>query len=68
MIFTLFCVRLQKLQDVLEFLRVPKGKLYSQHVKIHSKPLSDQVENWDAVSNALNGTEYESFLHSDYEM
>jgi len=52
--------------DVLEFLSVPQRKLFSRHVKIHTRPLSDQVENWDAISKALKGTEYEIFLHSDY--
>ncbi|KAJ6842436.1 uncharacterized protein M6B38_301305 [Iris pallida] len=56
-----------KLKDVLEFLKVPQLKLVSRHVKIHTKPLSEQVENWDAISNTLKGTKYESFLHSDYK-
>ncbi|XP_073115471.1 uncharacterized protein [Elaeis guineensis] len=57
-----------KVKDVLKFLRLPKRKLSSRHVKIHTRPLSDQVENWDAVYNTLKGTEYESFLHADYQM
>ncbi|ONK56351.1 uncharacterized protein A4U43_C10F7520 [Asparagus officinalis] len=54
-----------KLKEVLEFLRVPQRKLKSRQVKIHTRPLSEQIENWDAVSKALKGTEYESFLQSD---
>lgn len=54
-----------KLKDVLEFLRVPQRKLASRQVKIHRKPLSEQVENWEAVSKVLKGTKYESFLQSD---
>lgn len=55
-----------KLMDVLDFLRVPHRALKSRHVKIHTKPLSDQIENWVVVSQSLKGTEFESFLQSDY--
>uniref|UniRef100_A0A453G853 Sulfotransferase n=8 Tax=Triticinae TaxID=1648030 RepID=A0A453G853_AEGTS len=54
------------LVEVLDFLKVPVRKLVSRHVKIHTKPLSDQIENWDEVYNALNGTKFESFLNADY--
>ncbi|WOK93427.1 hypothetical protein Cni_G02124 [Canna indica] len=57
-----------KVMDVLEFLRVPQRKLVSQHVKIHRRPLPMQVDNWDDVYNCLKGTEYESFLHADYDL
>ncbi|XP_047086933.1 uncharacterized protein LOC124698495 [Lolium rigidum] len=57
-----------KLVDVLDFLKVPTRKLVSRHVKIHTKPLSDQIENWDEVYNALNGTQFESFLDADYRI
>ncbi|CAL9767146.1 unnamed protein product [Musa acuminata subsp. burmannicoides] len=57
-----------KLMDVLDFLRLPQQMLSSRHVKIHSKSLSDQIENWDAVYTALKGTEYESFLNADYQI
>ncbi|PNT77287.1 hypothetical protein BRADI_1g60550v3 [Brachypodium distachyon] len=57
-----------KLVDVLDFLKVPRRKLVSRHVKIHTKPLSDQIENWDEVYNALNGTQFESFLTADYRI
>ncbi|CAL9089405.1 unnamed protein product [Musa textilis] len=55
-----------KLMDVLEFLKLPRQELFSRHVKIHNKPLSDQIENWDAIHAALKGTEYESFVNTDY--
>ncbi|NP_001145331.1 P-loop containing nucleoside triphosphate hydrolase superfamily protein [Zea mays] len=56
-----------KLLDVLDFLGVPRRKLVSRHVKIHTKPLSEQIENWDEVYSALNGTQYEGFLNAaDY--
>jgi hypothetical protein len=64
-----YCIglHLQKIFDVLDFLKVPKRKLASRHVKIHTKPLSEQIENWDEVYSALNGTQYESFLNAaDY--
>ena len=56
----------QKLFDVLDFLNVPRRKLVSRHVKIHTKPLSEYIDNWDEVYSTLNGTQYESFLTSDY--
>jgi len=59
-------LHLQKLFDVLDFLKVPRRKLVSRHVKIHTKPLSESIENWDEVYSTLNGTQYESFLTSDY--
>ncbi|KAK4860054.1 hypothetical protein QYF36_016559 [Acer negundo] len=55
-----------KLEEVQEFLRLPYRELTSRQVKIHSGPLSKQVENWNEVEQALKGTSYESFLHSDY--
>lgn len=56
-----------KLTDVLEFLKMPHRELKSRHVKIHTRPLSEQIENWDVVSKSLEGTEFESFVHSDHE-
>jgi hypothetical protein len=47
---------------VQEFLGVPVKKLLSKHVKIHTRPLPDLVDNWDDVSKMLNGTEYARFL------
>jgi len=55
---------LQKLFDVLDFLKVPRRNLVSRHVKIHTKPLSEQIENWDEVYSALKGTQYEGFLNA----
>ncbi|KAL6211668.1 hypothetical protein ACLB2K_016891 [Fragaria x ananassa] len=54
-----------KLKDVQDFLKVPQRDLKSHQVKIHKGSLSNQVENWGDVQKALNGTHYESFLHSD---
>ncbi|XP_050212151.1 uncharacterized protein LOC126662270 [Mercurialis annua] len=55
-----------KLQEVQDFLRVPRRELRSRQVRIHNKSLRDQVANWDEVEHALKGTQYESFLHGDY--
>ncbi|CAK9138753.1 unnamed protein product [Ilex paraguariensis] len=45
-----------------EFLGVPVRKLESQQVKIHTKPLSEQINNWDDVHRTLKGSPYEHFL------
>ncbi|XP_052194318.1 uncharacterized protein LOC127802516 isoform X2 [Diospyros lotus] len=57
-----------KLQDVQDFLKVPQMDLKSRQVKIHRGSLSEQVDNWDDIQKTLNGTPYESFLHSDYNI
>lgn len=58
---------MQALSRVQEFLGVPVMKLSSQHVKIHTRPLPDLVENWEDVSDMLNGTKYVRFLDdADY--
>lgn len=49
--------------DVLDFLRLPKRKLSSRHVKIHTKLLRDHIDNWAEVNSTLMGTQYESFLN-----
>ncbi|XP_055815810.1 uncharacterized protein LOC129885534 [Solanum dulcamara] len=54
--------------DVQDFLKVPRMNLHSRQVKIHKAPLSLQVENWSDVEKALKGTPYESFLHADYKI
>ncbi|GAU44312.1 hypothetical protein TSUD_304930 [Trifolium subterraneum] len=54
-----------KLKDVQEFLRVPYRELESRQVKIHTAPLSMQIENWDEVQKVLTGTPYERFLYKD---
>lgn len=56
------------LNDVQDFLKVPRMDLRSRQVKIHKAPLSLQVENWIDVEKALKGTPYESFLHADYKI
>ncbi|XP_009628459.1 uncharacterized protein [Nicotiana tomentosiformis] len=56
------------LNDVQDFLKVPRRDLHSRQVKIHKGPLSSQVENWVDVEKTLRGTPYESFLHADYKI
>lgn len=56
------------LAHVQEFLGVPKRKLVSRQVKIHTRPPSEQIMNWMDVFKMLNGTQYEHFLHhTDYQ-
>lgn len=58
----------RKMMDVQEFLKVPPRKLESRQVKIHTRPLSEQIQNKDEVYKKLKGTEYEIFLkETDYE-
>ncbi|KAL5227134.1 hypothetical protein ABZP36_015399, partial [Zizania latifolia] len=52
-----------RLTDVLDFLKLPKRKLSSRHVKIHTELLRDHIDNWVDVNNTLIGTQYESFLN-----
>ncbi|OIT29156.1 PREDICTED: uncharacterized protein LOC109211725 [Nicotiana attenuata] len=54
-----------KLADVQEFLGLPQRELKSGQVKIHSGPLSQQIQNWDDVKKKLKGTPYETFLNAD---
>ncbi|KAH7427562.1 hypothetical protein KP509_10G049300 [Ceratopteris richardii] len=51
------------LKRVQKFLHLPFEELESKHVKIHTLPLSEQVENWKEVSEHLKGTKYESFIY-----
>ncbi|KAK1287512.1 hypothetical protein QJS10_CPB19g01669 [Acorus calamus] len=61
-------VKYTNLLHVQEFLKVPPMQLTSRQVKIHTRPLSDQVTNWDDVYKTLKGTEYETFLNTDYQL
>jgi len=49
------------------FLGVEPRKLESLQVKIHTKPLSQQIQNWDEVLVRLKGTKFESFLDEDHQ-
>eukprot|EP01018_Ginkgo_biloba_P006079 Gb_02813 [translate_table: standard] len=59
----------QKIMEVQEFLKVPPRQLESQQVKIHTRPLSEQVQNWNEVYKKLKGTGFEIFLKdADYDI
>jgi hypothetical protein len=56
---------MQRLIEVQEFLGVPPRKLESQQVKIHTRPLREQIQNWDEVLARLKGTKYEVLVDDD---
>ncbi|KAJ4914282.1 P-loop containing nucleoside triphosphate hydrolases superfamily protein [Raphanus sativus] len=58
--------RIVRLDDVQEFLKVPKRELKSRQVKIHRGSLSQHVENWEEVQTTLKGTSFENFLRQDF--
>ncbi|CAI9763658.1 unnamed protein product [Fraxinus pennsylvanica] len=57
-----------KLEEVQEFLNLPRRNLTSLQVRIHSGPLAKQIENWEVVRETLKGTSYENFLHADHKL
>ncbi|MCO5559016.1 hypothetical protein L7F22_012607 [Adiantum nelumboides] len=52
----------KELRKALKFLGVKPSKLESKHVKIHTRPLHDQIDNWEDLNEYLKGTRYEIFL------
>lgn len=57
----------ERMDQVEKFLGVSPIRLESQQVKIHTRPLSEQIQNWGLVYKALKGTEFEEFLtQTDY--
>lgn len=52
----------EKVMEVLKFLGLKPRELTSRHVKIHTKPLSEHVHNWEEVNKRLKGTDFEVFL------
>eukprot|EP00897_Mesotaenium_endlicherianum_P008115 jgi/Mesen1/7331/ME000377S06550 len=59
-------VRDKKIVDaVQEFLGVPVQPLSSRQVKIHTKPLSAQIQNFEEVKAKLQGTPFENFIAED---
>ncbi|KAI5066160.1 hypothetical protein GOP47_0018784 [Adiantum capillus-veneris] len=52
----------KELRKAQKFLGVNPLKLESKHVKIHTRPLHGQIENWDDLNEYLKGTRYEIFL------
>ncbi|KAH0460430.1 hypothetical protein IEQ34_011093 [Dendrobium chrysotoxum] len=58
----------QTMMEVLEFLKVPQRTLISGHVKIHTRPLAQQIENWRAVAKVIKRSKYRRFITvNDYE-
>ncbi|CAI5521811.1 unnamed protein product [Closterium sp. Naga37s-1] len=45
------------LENVQRFLGVPAQELTSKQVKIHTRPLRESIENYDAVAAKLKGTD-----------
>ncbi|CAI9282967.1 unnamed protein product [Lactuca saligna] len=55
-----------KLEQVQDFLKIPRMELTSRQVKIHKGALSEHIMNWVDVNKTLYGTSYEKFLQADY--
>ncbi|XP_020702527.1 uncharacterized protein LOC110114104 isoform X2 [Dendrobium catenatum] len=59
----------QTMMEVLEFLKVPQRTLISGHVKIHTRPLAQQIENWRVVAKVIKRSKYRRFITvNDYEI
>ncbi|PKU68499.1 hypothetical protein MA16_Dca020036 [Dendrobium catenatum] len=57
------------MMEVLEFLKVPQRTLISGHVKIHTRPLAQQIENWRVVAKVIKRSKYRRFITvNDYEI
>ncbi|KAH7428090.1 hypothetical protein KP509_10G075300 [Ceratopteris richardii] len=57
----------KELRRVQKFLGVKPTQLNSQHVKVHTQPLQEQINNWKELEEFLKGTRYEIFLRGkDY--
>lgn len=56
---------MQSLVDIQKFLGVQPRRLESRQVKIHTRPLSEQIQNWDEVLSCLKGTKFENLLNDD---
>lgn len=52
----------KELRRAQKFLGVKPIALESRHVKIHTRPLHDQIDNWDDLNEFLKGTRYEVLL------
>ncbi|EPS70269.1 p-loop containing nucleoside triphosphate hydrolase family protein-like protein, partial [Genlisea aurea] len=53
------------LDQVQDFIKVPRQKLRSDQIKIHNGPISSLVSNWEEIVETLNGTKYQKFLYED---
>lgn len=52
----------KEMRRAQKFLGVELMKLESKHVKIHTQPLNDQINNWGDLAEFLKGTRYERLL------
>ncbi|KAH7293427.1 hypothetical protein KP509_28G025500 [Ceratopteris richardii] len=52
----------KELKRAQEFLGVKPIRLVSKHVKIHTRPLNEQIDNWDDLVPFLKGTRHEIYL------
>lgn len=57
-----------RLDEIQDFLGVDPVPLQSLFKRVRSRPLSETIENWSEISNALRGTPYEWFLEDDLEL
>lgn len=58
----------KELKRAQKFLSVKVTKLESKHVKIHTRPLNDQIGNWSDLSEFLKQTKYKALLTAkDYK-
>lgn len=58
----------QRLDDLQSFLGVDPVTLESRFKRIRSRPLSETIENWPEVAEALRGSPYERFLEDDLQL
>jgi len=56
------------LDDLQAFLGVDPVPLKSMFKRVRSRPLSDTIENWAEMEDALRGTPYERFLEDDLQL
>lgn len=52
------------IKDVLDFLNLEFQNLQSDYIKQNSPEISEKIENFEEVKEALSNTQYEIFLHS----
>lgn len=57
-----------RLDDLQRFLGVEPVTLESRFKRIRSRPLSETIENWPEVADALRGSPYERFLEDDLQL
>jgi hypothetical protein len=56
------------LDDLQSFLGVEPVTLQSRFKRLRSRPLSETIENWPEIEQALRGSPYERFLEDDLQL